>query len=121
MGGVRFKLKVVVIWKEDWVQKKDRNQRRHLPGWCGPGCWILVSSLGPRISMFVSSASVSSNISRSSNVSFLNESGFSPGFPCQYSIGVITYLKTISSWWRHQNFPTRLLKQGNGNADNPQR
>jgi len=49
------------------------------------------------------------------------ESGFSPGFPCQYSIGVITYLKTISSWWRHQNFPTRLLKQGNGNADNPQR
>lgn len=49
------------------------------------------------------------------------ESGFSPGFPCQYSIGVITYLKTISSWWRHQNFPTRLLKHGNGNADDPQR
>merc|ERR1712166_72953 len=81
MGGVRFKLKVVVIWKEDWVQKKDRNQRRHLPGWCGPGCWILVSSLGPRISMFVSSASFSSNISRSSNVSFLNVVWIQSWFP----------------------------------------
>lgn len=48
------------------------------------------------------------------------ESGFSPGFPCQYSIGVITK-ETISSWWRHQNFPTRLLKHGNGNVDDPQR
>jgi len=45
---------------------------------------------------------------------------FSPGFPCQYSIGVITK-ETISSWWRHQNFPTRLLKHGNGNVDDPQR
>jgi hypothetical protein len=36
------------------------------------------------------------------------------------SIGVITK-EMVSSWWRHQNFPTRLLKHGNGNADDPQR
>ena len=33
------------------MQKKDSNQRRHLPGWCGPECLILASSLGPRINV----------------------------------------------------------------------
>ena len=52
------------------MQKKDRNQRRHLPGWCGPECLSWRAPWGPGFS-FVSSASVSSN-SSSSNVSFLN-------------------------------------------------
>jgi len=83
--------------------------------------FILASSLGPRIFVSVSSASVSSN--SSSNVSFLNllerclDSVLVSRVSC--SIGVITK-ETISSWWRHQNFPTRLLKHGNGNADDPQ-
>lgn len=103
------------------MQKKDRNQRRHLPGWCGPGRWSWWAPWGPGLQC-------PSPQHRFPPISldlpmFLSwtESGFSPGFPCQYSIGVITYLKTISSWWRHQNFPTRLLKHGNGNADDPRR
>ena len=89
---------------------------------CSSDLFILASSLGPRIFVSVSSASVSSN--SSSNVSFLNllerclDSVLVSRVSC--SIGVITK-ETISSWWRHQNFPTRLLKHGNGNADDPQR
>ena len=103
------------------MQKKDSNQRRHLPGWCGPECLSWRAPWGPGFS-FVSSASVSSN-SSSSNVSFLNGVWISVLVSIrvdQYSIGVITK-EMVSSWWKHQNFPTRLLKHGNGNVDDPQR
>lgn len=103
------------------MQKKDSNQRRHLPGWCGPECLSWRAPWGPGFT-FVSSASVSSN-SSSSNVSFLNGVWISILVSIrvdQYSIGVITK-EMVSSWWKHQNFPTRLLKHGNGNVDDPQR
>ena len=60
------------------MQKKDRNQRRHLPGWCGPGRLSWRAPWGPGFS-FVSSASVSSN--SSSNVSFLNGVWIQSWFP----------------------------------------
>lgn len=104
------------------MQKKDSNQRRHLPGWCGPGRLSWRAPWGPGFS----SQSPQHRFPPIALPMFLSwtVSGFSPGFPCQYlrgqySIGVITK-ETISSWWRHQNFPTRLLKHGNGNADDPQ-
>merc|ERR1712008_536692 len=59
-------------------QKKDRNQRRHLPGWCGPGRLSWRAPWGPGFS-FVSSASFSSN--SSSTVSFLNGVWIQSWFP----------------------------------------
>jgi len=102
------------------MQKKDSNQRRHLPGWCGPGRLSWRAPWGPGFSSQSPQHRFPPIAHLPMFLSWTVSYGFSPGFPCQYSIGVITK-ETISSWWRHRNFPTRLLKHGNGNADDPQR
>ena len=104
------------------MQKKDSNQRRHLPGWCGPGRLSWRAPWGPGFSSQSPQHRFPPIAHLPMFLSWTVPSGFQSWFPVCVgcSIGVITK-ETISSWWRHQNFPTRLLKHGNGNADDPQR
>merc|ERR1739838_895721 len=92
--------------KEDWVQKKDSNQRRHLPGWCGPERSSWRAPWGPGFS-FVSSASVSSN-SSSSNVSFLNGVWIS----ILVSIRVSTAQALLQKRWSRRGGDIRTFRPG---------
>ena len=88
------------------MQKKDSNQRRHLPGWCGPERFSWRAPWGPGFS-FVSSASVSSN-SSSSNVSFLNGVWIS----ILVSIRVSTAQALLQKRWSRRGGNIRTFRPG---------
>ena len=88
------------------MQKKDSNQRRHLPGWCGLERLSWRAPWGPGFS-FVSSASVSSN-SSSSNVSFLNGVWIS----ILVSIRVSTAQALLQKRWSRRGGDIRTFRPG---------